>query len=335
VSDSLLLERMSKMAIEATDPVASPKSCLLRMAIFLAAAGLVALVLRRELESAFLANPVLDASILAVLMLGIVLALRQVLALRPEARWANAAVSGTLEGQAAPRLLAPLAAFLGVNPFSTPVAATGLRPVLDSVGSRLDEARELTRYLAGLMIFLGLLGTFWGLVATIAAVGETIGSMQAGTDPTRLVETMKSGLSVPLSDMSLAFSSSLFGLAGALVLGFFDLQAGFAQDRFLAELEMAMMGAAARSSGPLPGLDGLPPDLRATLEKIASSADHSHARATMVAVADLADGVQRLVGQMRAEQALIREWVEVHAAEGREIRAVLDRIAEREKEPAE
>ncbi len=320
-----------------TEPsrLSSPRGFLLRMAAFLIAVGVVALVLHRQLTSAFLANPGLNGLILCVLALGIVLAFRQVLGLIPEVRWSNAALALEPDGVEPPRLLAPLAAFLGESPFATPVSPTALRMVLEPVAGRLDEARDLCRYLAGLSIFLGLLGTFWGLVETVGSIAEVVGAMQPGTDSTRLFEDLKAGIAAPIGAMSLAFSSSLLGLAGSLVLSFLDLQAGAAQNRFLAELEEAMTAAAARASGPLAGLEALPPDLRASLEKIAAAADHSHARATMVAVADLADGVQKLVGQMRSEQQLIREWVEAQAEQGRDIRAALDRLSEGVKEPAE
>ncbi len=323
------------MATDAPSRLSSPRGFLVRMAAFLAVVALVALVLHRELASAFLANPGLNGLILGVLAFGALLAFRDVMRLGPEIFWANAALARERDAETPPRLLAPLAAFLGERPFSAPVSPTGLRMVLEPIASRLDETRDLCRYLAGLLIFLGLLGTFWGLVATLGSIGAVISSMQPGADTTRLFEDLKTGIAAPVAGMSLAFTSSLFGLAGSLVQGFLDLQAGAAQTRFLAELEDAMTSAAARSAGPLAGLEGLPPDLRASLEKIAATADHSHARATMVAVADLADGVQKLVGQMRSEQQLIREWVEAQAAEGRAIRAALDRLAEPEKEPAE
>lgn len=323
------------MANDEPSPVSPPRGFVLRMAFFLTAVAAVALVLYREIATAFLGNPGLNGLILGVLALGIFSALQQVMRLVPEARWANAALAQEQGSAKAPRLLAPLATILGEKPLSAPIAPAALRRVLDSIGSRLDEARDLGRYLTGLLIFLGLLGTFWGLVGTVGSIGDVVRSMQPGTDSTSLFEALKTGLGAPIAGMGVAFSSSLFGLAGSLVLGFLELQASGAQDRFLAEVEDAMTAAASKAAGPLAGLEGLPPDLRAALEKIAANADHSHARATMVAVADLADGVQKLVSQMRSEQQLIREWVEAQSEQGREIKAVLDRLAERAREPAE
>jgi hypothetical protein len=323
------------MATAESSPVSAPRACLLRMVAFLAAVTAVVLVVRQEVSSAFLAAPGFAGVILCVLAIGIVLAFRQVARLGREAAFANAALAGRSDVARPPRLLAPLAAVLGDAPFSAPIESATLGRVLGSIATRLDEARELCRYLAGLLIFLGLLGTFWGLVATLGTVGDVIGSLGAGSDATKLFSELRAGIATPLGAMGLAFASSLFGLAGSLVLGFLELQVGAAQNRFLGELEDAMTAAATKAAGPLAGLDALPSDLRATLERIAANADHSHARATMVAVADLADGVQKLVGQMRSEQQLIRDWVEAQAVAGREIKAALDRLAEREKEPAE
>ena len=112
------------------------------------------------------------------------------------------------------------------------------RSILDSISTRLDENRDILRYLAGLLVFLGLLGTFWGLVTTVSAVGATIQSLSVGSGDAGIIfEDLKAGLAAPLSGMGIAFSSSLFGLSGSLVLGFLDLQAGQAQNRFYTELE--------------------------------------------------------------------------------------------------
>ena len=111
------------------------------------------------------------------------------------------------------------------------------RAILDSVGTRLDEGRELNRYLVGLLVFLGLLGTFWGLLETVHSISGVIDSMKTGADTATMFDDLKSGLSAPIAGMSVSFTSSLFGLAGSLILGFLDLQAGQAQNRFYTELE--------------------------------------------------------------------------------------------------
>jgi hypothetical protein len=326
---------MTQMATTEPAPILAPRGALLRMAGFLAAAMLVVLVLHRQSGFAFLANPGLNGLILGVIGWGILSSFRRVARLGPEVAWAQAALSGDISAQSPPRILAPLARLLGRTPFSAPVTPGSLSAALETIATKLDESRELVRYLTGLSIFLGLLGTFWGLVATIGLFGEIIGTMRPSADSASLFEDLKSGLAAPLSAMSLAFASSLFGFTGSLVLGFLDLQVRAAEDRFAGEVEEAMTSAAAATCSPFAGLEGLPADLRASLEKIAAIADHSHARATMVAVADLADGVQKLVGQMRSEQQLIREWVEAQAEQSRDIKATLDRLVEPTKEAAE
>lgn len=321
------------MATDSQLRLSSPRIFLVRMSAFLGAAAAVVAVLHRQVANAFLANPGLNGLILGVLALGIVLGLRQVVRLFREVHWANGMLSRQKVEGAPPVLLAPLATLLGTKPFGSPVSPSGLRGVLDSIGVRLDEARDMARYLTALLVFLGLLGTFWGLIETVGSIGTVIKSMQSGSDTVGLFDELKNGLSAPIAGMSIAFTSSLFGLAGSLVLGFLDLQAGQAQNRFFGELEDAFTGAAhAGITGGLPGLDGLPPDLRAALEKIAATADQSHARATMVAVADLANGVEKLVSHMRAEQQMIRDWVESQAEQGRELKDVLRSLADQAKE---
>src|SRR5205814_3906751 len=144
----------------------------------------------------------------------------------------------------------------------------------DGIASRLDESRELSRYMTGLLIFLGLLGTFWGLLLTVSAVGDVIGSMSVGSgDLNTLFEQLKSGLQRPLHGMGTAFSSSMFGLAGALVLGFLDLTAGQAQNRFYNELEEWLSGLTRLSSGVL-GTEGetsVPRYVQALLEQTAEN----------------------------------------------------------------
>src|SRR5690349_22331832 len=129
-----------------------------------------------------------------------------------------------------------MAAFIG-NRSGNSVSIAAMRSLLDSVGARLDESREILRYLAGLLVFLGLLGTFWGLIDTVGSVGRIISSLRTGQDSAVLFDELKNSLAGPLQGMGLSFSASLFGLAGSLVLGFLDLQAGQAQSRFYTELE--------------------------------------------------------------------------------------------------
>ncbi len=315
------------MAVD-LDPykLSSPRVFLLRMVVFLILVGFLALILHKQIHTAFMANPGLNSLIFFVLAVGIILTLRQVIRLFGEARWVNSLPQDVKVP--APVLLAPMATLLGDRAPGATISTLTLRAILDSIGSRLDEARDTARYLTGLLIFLGLLGTFWGLLATVASIGGVIKSMQTGSDAAVMFDDLKNGLAAPLAGMSISFTSSLFGLAGSLVLGFLDLQAGQAQNRFYKELEDNLT---ASTSDPLiesgPALDGMPRDLRAAIIKIATTADQSHARANSIAVANLADGIQSLVEHMRAEQQLIRDWVEAQAEQNQEIKVVLKQIA--------
>jgi hypothetical protein len=318
------------MAVE-IDPykLSSPRIFLLRMVVFLILVGFLVLILNKQIHTAFMANPGLNSLIFFVLAVGIILTLRQVIRLFREVRWVNALPRGMADEVARPVLLAPMATLLGDRPAGTTISTLTLRAILDSIGSRLDEARDTARYLTGLLIFLGLLGTFWGLLATVASIGDVIKSMGTGNDAAVMFDDLKNGLAAPLAGMSISFTSSLFGLAGSLVLGFLDLQAGQAQNRFYKELEDNL--TASTSPDTLfeggPTLEGMPRDLRAAIDKIATTGDQSHARATSIAMANLADGIQSLVQHMRAEQQLIRDWVEAQAEQSHEIKVVLKQIA--------
>jgi hypothetical protein len=184
---------------------------------------------------------------------------------------------------------------------------------------RLDEMRDVSRYLTGLLVFLGLLGTFWGLLETVTAVSGVIGSMQTGKNATILFDELKSGLQAPLAGMGISFSSSLFGLAGSLVLGFLDLQAGQAQTRFYNELEDWLSTTAADT---MPVDSG---DLTATLERMNRL---MLAQSTNPPLTGLSDGIQQLVHQMRTEQQQIRDWVEAQAETQEEMKQLLARLAQ-------
>ncbi|PNG26273.1 flagellar motor protein MotA [Methylocella silvestris] len=311
-----------------------PVIYVVRMLVFLILVGFCALILYRQIATAFLANPALNGLILAVLALGILLALRQVLRLFREANWANALLGGGGGKRVKPpTLLAPVAQLFRAKPFINAPAALPLRAVLDTIGARLDESRDTARYLTGLLVFLGLLGTFWGLLETVGSIGGVIKSMQTGSDAAVMFDDLKSGLSAPIAGMSISFTSSLFGLAGSLVLGFLDLQAGHAQNRFFTELEDALTALPlADAHDAAARYEGLPPELSAALQTIAVSVDQTQAKATSVAVASLADGVQALVQHMRSEQQIIRDWVEAQAERNREVKDALERLAEGLKE---
>jgi hypothetical protein len=268
-----------------------------------------------------MANPGLNGLILGVLFIGILLALRQVARLFPEIRWVNALRQGDGARLREPVLLAPVSLILGEGLARRAISALTLRAVLDSVGTRLDESREIARYLTGLLVFLGLLGTFWGLLETVGSIGNVIKSMQTGADSAVMFDDLKNGLAAPIAGMAVSFTSSLFGLAGSLVLGFLDLQAGQAQNRFFTELEDSLS---------LDVIDA-PLDTRAAADarSLAAVSEPTNARAATAAIANLAEGVQGLVHHMRQEQQQIRDWVEAQAATQRDLKAAIDRLTAR------
>ena len=226
--------------------MSNPRHSLFWMWIYLASVAGVCVLLFLPLRSAFLANWGFNSLILGVLLIGIGVNLRQVMVLRPEINWikmfrtGEAGISVTQE----PRLLKPLARHLsGRRKDRFRLSALSLRTILDGIRERLDEGREISRYIIGVLIFLGLLGTFWGLLGTIGAVGHVIDGLQVGAgDFSVIFAQLKSGLQEPLTGMGTAFSSSLFGLGGSLVLGFLDIQAGHAQNRFFNGLEEWLTG---------------------------------------------------------------------------------------------
>ena len=207
-------------------------------------------------------------------ILGIILVFRQVWMLNIEVNWIETYRSERpgLSVNAAPTLLAPMATMFGERSGELRITTVTMRSILDGVNARLDEERDLTRYLIGLLIFLGLLGTFWGLLQTVRSVADVISSLQVtGGELTQIFDSLKEGLNAPLTGMGTAFSSSLFGLAGSLVLGFLDLQAGSAQNRFYNELEEWLSGLTKVSgrSRTLEGDQSVPAYIQALLEKTA------------------------------------------------------------------
>ena len=306
-----------------------PRIYLIRMAVFLVLAGFVAFILYRQIWTAFQANPGLNALILGVMLIGIVLAIRQVWRLFPEVRWVNTLkeADDAALAPSPPVLLAPMATLMG-NRAGSALSVAATRALLDSIGARLDESREIVRYLAGLLVFLGLLGTFWGLIDTVGSVGRIISSLRTGQDTAVLFDELKNSLAGPLQGMGLSFSASLFGLAGSLVVGFLDLQAGQAQSRFYTELEdwLAMSTTDAPAEGP--ARSGTPQELMVALSRLTAAVNEGGGgRSATQAMANLAEGVQGLVQHMRAEQQMIRDWVEAQAAREKEFKQLLERLA--------
>ncbi len=257
-----------------------PQSYLVRMLIFLAAVCAAGFFLLGPLRDAFLANTVLNSVILGVLLIGILHMFRLVHMLRPEVAWiCSFRRDGvSVSSGSGPKLLAPMAAMLGERSgdrFS--LSTMAMRSLLDGIATRLDEGRETARYFIGLLVFLGLLGTFWGLLETVRSIGDVISGLSVEGDAMQEVfQRLKSGLQAPLAGMGTAFSSSLFGLTGSLILGFLALQAGQAQNRFYNDLEEWLSGQT-RLGGGGPVGDGdqaVPAYIQALLEQTADSLEN-------------------------------------------------------------
>jgi uncharacterized protein YukE len=314
-----------------------PTLYLLRMLVFLALALGVAALLLPTLELAFQNNPVLNSLILAVLLFGIAWNLRQVMRLSPEVTWVETfrTQRPRLSTLPMPRLLAPMANMLAARRakgyegtserFS--LSPQAMRSILDSIASRLDESRELSRYMIGLLIFLGLLGTFWGLLHTVGAVGDVIGGMQVGAnaDVAALFDQLKTGLQKPLHGMGMAFSASMFGLAGSLILGFLDLTAGQAQNRFFNELEEWLASLTRLGIGTLSSESegGVPLYVQSLLEQTAENLEQlqrllargEEGRGLInQALQTLAEKVSVLSDTMRTHQQLMLRIAETQAA---------------------
>ncbi len=301
-----------------------PRRFLVRMIVFLAAVMSVAGILYQQLWTAFLANAYLNGPILGVFLLGILYNFRQVIMLYPEVAWIEdyRKDQAVLSQQATPKLLAPMATMLGERKGRISLSALSMRSLLDGIYSRLDESRDLSRYTIGLLIFLGLLGTFWGLLATVASIRDVIGGLAVGGgDVADVFNDLLSGLGKPLGGMGTAFSSSLFGLAGSLVLGFLDLQAGQAQNRFFNDLEDWLSSLTRLPSGAFSsdGDQPMPAYVQALLEQTAESLENlqrvlvrgeeSRISASNNLMA-LSEKVGVLTDHMRTEQALMVKLAE-------------------------
>jgi biopolymer transport protein ExbB/TolQ len=324
------------------------KTYLTRMVLFLVAVLVGLAFIINTLITIFMVNPLLNGAIFGVIILGIALNFRQVGLLSPEARWIddfrNDSVNSdapTISEASNIRLLSPMARMLeqkkargssGRITLSAPV----MRTLLDGIAARLEESRDLARYLTGLCIFLGLLGTFWGLLGTVGSIADVIRSLTvSGEDMAQMFNALKQGLESPLSSMSTAFSSSLFGLAGSLVLGFFDLQAGQAQNAFYNELEEWLSGLTRLSSGTGPGdsEQGVSAYTEALLEQTAESLQELQnimARGEQIRaggndhLAELNDKLSLFADQMRTQQQVLLRVAESQ----RDLVPVLRQISE-------
>lgn len=346
----IMKKRSGEMGAAQSRKLTPPGVFLLRMLIFLTLVGFLAAVLHEQLKTAFLTNPGLNGLIVGVLLLGIVYAFRQVIRLYREIRWVNAfRISDPgLAIDTQPVLLAPMATMLRDRTGTFSLATVSMRTIMDSIGSRLDEARDTGRYLVGLLVFLGLLGTFWGLLETMSSVGATIAALDTKGEGVAVFDELKAGLAAPLKGMGTAFSSSLLGLAGSLILGFLELQANHAHNRFYNELEEWLSGiteltpgstsatdmasrqlttavyemqrAVAELSEKLGALDISPSQRPGSLPSASPGPDE--------AVKDLARGVNQLVTLMRSEQKVVREWVDEQASHQAELAGALKALAD-------
>ncbi len=328
-----------------------PGVFLLRMTIFLTLVCFLAAILFEQLEKSLWTNPGLNGLIIGVLCLGIIYAFRQVMRLYPEIRWVNAyrIADPGLTIAHKPTLLAPMATMLRDRTGSLSLSTGAMRALMDSIGSRLDEARDTGRYLVGLLVFLGLLGTFWGLLDTIQQVGRAIDTLDnKATDNVQMFGELKAGLSAPLKGMGTAFSASLLGLSGSLVLGFLELQASHAQNRFYNELEEWLSGITELT--PAGGIGssadyvnrqllGAVVDMQRALEDFTGRLSEQQvappavlaggkAAAAPEEVRELARGVNQLVNQMRSEQKVVREWVDEQAQQQAEVATMLKSLAD-------
>ena len=329
--------------------LSSPRGSLFAMGLVLVLVGFVVLILFPQVRVAYLANIPLNTIILTVLLIGTLLAFRQVLRLLPEIRWVNAYRLGdpSVRANAPPRLLGPMAAVLDAHSDRSGLSPQALRSILDSIGTRLDESREILRYMTGVLVFLGLLGTFWGLQGTVSAVGDIIGTLQGGDDFGVLFEDLKEGLAAPLAGMGIAFSSSLFGLASSLVLGFLDLLGGQAQARFYTELEDWLTSLTGSDEGGAAQPANLRVDigralipalqpLQSSIERFATAVNGQGPRPagsasdtqTVKAIADLAEGVQGILHHMRIEQQVLKEQVASQVKGQSDLRGLLQKLIE-------
>ncbi|WNJ99002.1 flagellar motor protein MotA [Thalassospiraceae bacterium LMO-JJ14] len=324
-----------------------PTVFLFRMIAFLGCVAAACFFVFDPLKDAFLANAALNGLILGVLVLGIFYNFRQVALLYPEVSWLDSFRDTIAETDAGlqirlpesrdnPKLLAPMATMLSDRRGSRfSLSALSMRSILDGIAARLDESRDLSRYNIGLLIFLGLLGTFWGLLETVGSIGEVIGGLNVDGGETALVfEKLKTGLEAPIDGMGTAFSSSLFGLAGSLVLGFLDLQASQSQNRFFNELEEWLSSVTRLSSGALgaEGEQGVPAYVQALLEQTAESLENLQViisrseegkHAVNHSLSELANKVETLTDHMRTEQAVMRHLAETQV----EMKPILERLA--------
>jgi hypothetical protein len=318
------------------------------MLLFLAAVAGVVVFLHAQLIQAFMNAPILNSIIVFVLLLGIAENFRQVLILNPEVSWIRGFQTDTHVPRATVRrlrLLVPMVAMIGERRGGKlQLSASATRTLLDGISSRLEESRDLSRYLVGLLIFLGLLGTFWGLLETVSAVSGVITSLSSATDATTLFNDLQAGLKAPLGGMGTAFGTSLFGLAGSLVIGFLDLQSGQAQNRFFNDLEEWLSGLT-RLGGGGPTGDGdqsVPAYIQALLEQTADNLENFQRtvqqaeqgrQSANAALVTLGERLTQLTEQMRAQHQTMTRIAETQSAVGPPLERLVETLARQQQQP--
>ncbi len=312
--------------------IASPVVYLIKMIIFLILIALIGVILSFQLFDAFWSNPFINGLILFVLFVGILLSFRQVIRLIPEVKWVNSLQSDDGIVAKSPVLLAPVAAIMSNRLGEAIITPASLRSILDSVGIRLEEAKETSRYLTGLLVFLGLLGTFYGLLQTVGSVSNVIQGLDGSVGETGdLFGSLQQGLQAPLAGMGTAFSSSLFGLSGSLVLGFLDLQTGQAQNSFYTDLEdwMSSMteldhpASAIRGDGV--GVSG--DEMQVIFENLSKKMQNpSTSQDAIRAMAELARGIDGLTKHIRAEQSDLRKYIVDQGETNKQLRDLIAAI---------
>lgn len=305
---------MGQPDIEAEPHFSQPIRQILSMLLVLGLTGTGAFFALPSVLPVFQANPYLNGFIAFVFIIGVLACFWQVSQMIKSVRWIEAFASQR-SGEApvkAPQLLAPLAALLRQRGKQMQITTTSTRSILDSVATRIDEAREITRYLVSLLIFLGLLGTFYGLATTVPALVDTIRSLapQDGETGVDVFSRLMTGLESQLGGMGVAFASSLLGLAGSLVVGLLELFAGHGQNRFYRELEewLSSITRVGFSSGdgdgsPELGMAGYALDQMAehleALQELVATSEQSRAEVDG-RIGQLADSVERMTERLEA-----------------------------------
>ncbi|HEY4201755.1 MAG TPA: flagellar motor protein MotA [Devosiaceae bacterium] len=312
--------------------LASPFVYLVKIVIFLILMALLAAILFPTIVTFFWANPFINAVIFLTLAVGIFLSFRQVIRLFPEVKWVNSIQDGTMQDTRPPVLLAPVAGILRDRLGEAVITPQSMRSILDSVGIRLDEAKDTSRYLTGLLVFLGLLGTFYGLLNTVTSVAGVIQALDVTqTDSASLFANLKEGLTAPLGGMGTAFSSSLFGLSGSLILGFLDLQTGQAQNSFYTDLE-DWMTSMTELDHPITalqaaGFGGAGTDVQAMIDRLGTTMQSTNSSQNAIrAMAELAKGIDGLVKHMRTEQDTLRTHIAEQSENNAKLRELIDEM---------